>query len=285
MDGRLHPRYHAIRLMGAGTGRMSCSAPNVQQIPRGLHLSAIVPGLERVLVKVDYANIEMRIAADIAGDVALIDAFTNGVDVHALTASLVLGVKAETIGRNSPERQQAKAINFGLQYGQGARGLRTTALSNYGVVFTEAEARQFRQRFFDRYRGLKRWHDEYRTPFDAPPVTIETRTPVGGRRLGVSRFTEKLSSPVQGAGADGIKGVLALCFERRHQIPPNAHLVLCVHDELVAECERSDAHGVAEWLKTAMVDGMQPHLGRVPVTVEERIARDWAGTPLEEERR
>jgi DNA polymerase-1 len=260
---------------------MSCSAPNVQQIPRGQHRSAIVPGPERVLVKADYATIEMRLAADIAGDVALIDAFASGVDVHALTASLVLGVPLEKIGKDSPARQQAKAINFGLQYGQGARGLRTSALSNYGVIFSEDQARQFRYRFFDRYRGLKRWHDQYWTAFDGPPVTIETRTPLGRRRLGVSKFTEKLSSPVQGAGADGLKGALALCFERRHQVPSNVQLVLCVHDELVAECDQGDAAAVADWLTAAMVDEMQPLLKQVPGVVEARIAKDWSGAPLE----
>ena len=272
-DGRLHPRY---RLIGASTGRMSCDHPNVQQIPRAPeYRRTIAAPAGRALVKADYGQIELRLSADLARDEALIGVFEHGEDPHALTAALVLGIPAEQVSKEA--RQQAKALNFGLQYGMGAPRLREHALNNYGVIFTEQQAATFRQRLFETYRGLRRWHLEVgrtRGP-------IETRTPAGRRRLDVSRFTEKLSSPIQGAGADGIKGALALAWERRAEVP-SAQLVLCVHDELVAECDVADAGACAAWLQRCMTDAMQPWLTSVPVEVETTAGRDWAGTALEE---
>ena len=270
-DDRLHPRYW---LMGASTGRMSCDKPNVQQIPHGpayRRTIAAPPG--RALVKADYGQIELRLAADLAKDAALIEAFNTGQDPHALTASLVLGVPLDQVTKD--DRQKAKALNFGLQYGMGAPRLRAHALSDYRVSFTLEQATTFREKFFDTYRGLRQWHRGVgRT--EGP---IETRTPAGRRRLQVSRYTEKLSSPIQGAGGGGIKGALALCWERRHQVPDTL-LVLSVHDELVAECAIEDTEQVAEWLRQCMTDAMQPWLKQVPVVVETTIGKDWAGTPL-----
>jgi DNA polymerase I-like protein with 3'-5' exonuclease and polymerase domains len=269
VDGRLHPRYH---LMGAGTGRMSCGEPNVQQIPHSAaYRSTIAAGPRRAIVKADYSQLELRIAADIARDKTLIAAYGRGEDAHKLTASLVLDVPQDEVSKSA--RQQAKALNFGLIYGMGAPKLREHALQNYGVAFTLEQAVEFRERFFSTYAGLKRWH---RSQTDG---STDTRTPAGRRRLNVDRFTEKLSSPVQGTGADGIKGALALCWERRADAP-DARLILAVHDELVAECPVETAPAVAAWLQRAMVDAMQPWLKHIPVEVEVTIGRDWAGTPL-----
>jgi DNA polymerase-1 len=275
-DDRLHPRY---RQMGATTGRMSAHEPSIQNVPRDPRYRACFrPVQDRCLVKVDYSQVELRLVADIAEDAELIKAFNANQDVHALSAALVLGVPLEEVTRE--HRQRAKAINFGLCYGMGQDTLRRHAWQNYAQRFTPNEAAAMRRQYFQAYRGVKRWHDQYRTAGGAEPVAIDTRTPSGRRRLGVSRFTEKLSSPVQGAGGDAIKGALALSWERRAQAPPGTRVVLCVHDELVAECDIAYAEAAAAWLTGCMRDSLQPLLRHVPAVAEATIGADWAGTPL-----
>jgi DNA polymerase I len=109
---------------------------------------------------------------------------------------------------------------------------------------------------------------------------IETRTLAGRRRLGVGKFTEKLNTPVQGSGADGLKLALGLLWERRAACP-SASPVLVVHDEIVVECDEEDAERAREWMVEAMRDGMAAVLKQVPVEAEAMVARDWSGTPME----
>ena len=143
---------------------------------------------------------------------------------------------------------------------------------NAGVVHIQprAEADRYRTAFFRAYPGLARWH---RSTPDAP---VDTRTLTGRRRLGVNRFTEKLNTPVQGTGADGIKLALALLGERREQLP-GAFPVLAVHDEIVLECPADQADAAAAVLKTAMIDAMAPIIDPVPVEVEVTTAPSWGG--------
>jgi len=175
----VHPvsqRIHAdYRQIGAATGRMSCSRPNLQNIPRDpAYRACFRPGAGRVLVKADYNQIELRIAAQVAGDKRMIEAYQAGDDLHALTARTVLNTED---GEIRPEdRQAAKALNFGLIYGMGAPRLREYAANSYRVEMTEEEAWRFRERFFKTYPGLRRWHRSQR---DGP---VATRTPaVDGR--------------------------------------------------------------------------------------------------------
>jgi DNA polymerase-1 len=217
-DGRVYATWKQI---GAGaSGRMSCKEPNLQQLPRDQrYRKCFVAPPGRALVKVDYSQIELRIAAKIAGDRRMLDAYQKNEDLHTLTARALLGRADVT----KSDRQLAKAVNFGLLYGQGARGLRRYALASFGVTLTEAEAH--RNTFFRTYPGLRKWH---RTIGDEP---ADTRTLAGRRRVGVRRYTEKLNTPVQGTGADGLKQGLALLWERRAACP-DAFPVLLVHDEM-----------------------------------------------------
>jgi DNA polymerase-1 len=249
---------------------MACRGPNLQNVPRSKdYRRCFRPAQGRVLVKADYSQIELRLAAEIAGETRMLEAYQRGEDLHSLTAATVLG-RAD--GQVRPEdRQAAKALNFGLLYGMGADGLRQYAANAYGVHLTAQEARSFRQRFFAAYPGLRRWHRSQREG------EIETRTLAGRRRLGVSRFTEKLNSPVQGSGADGMKQALALLWETRDHFP-GAVPVLVVHDELVVECELDQAEQVQAWVTECMVRGMGAFLTRVPVVVDANIVADWSGT-------
>ena len=118
-DGRV---YASWRQLGAASGRMSCSDPNMQQLPRGEYRRCVVAPPGRVLVKADYSQIELRIAAKVSGDQALLDAYLRGEDLHSITAKNVLGIHEVT----KEDRQLAKALNFGLLYGMGARGSGST---------------------------------------------------------------------------------------------------------------------------------------------------------------
>ncbi|HVA89817.1 MAG TPA: DNA polymerase, partial [Chloroflexota bacterium] len=140
----------------------------------------------------------------------------------------------------------------------------------------EQEAAGQRSRFFTTYRGLQRWHARL------PRGVVETRTLTGRIRRNVEPFTWKANSPVQGSGADGLKLALGRLWQYRQEAP-TARLVTVVHDEVVVECPAEDAAAVADWLTRHMVGGMEDIVhGAVPIAVEASIARDWAGTPLEQ---
>lgn len=265
-DGRVHPGW---RQCGADSGRMACREPNVQNLPRDARYRRCFtapPG--RVLVKADYSQIELRLAARIANEPTMLAAYRDGKDLHTETAKAILG-KAEV---TKSDRQLAKALNFGLLYGMGAARLAEYARTNYGVVLTNSEATAHRDKFFATYHGLAAWHRRSVGGHRA----VSTRTPLGRRRAGVTSYTEKLNTPVQGAGADGLKAALALLWERRVECPTEVP-VLAVHDEIVIECDAADGEAVSGWLTRAMVDGMAPFADPVPVMVEVVVGPTWAG--------
>jgi DNA polymerase-1 len=267
VTGRIHADWRQI---GAASGRMACRDPNLQNIPRDPQYRACFrPGPGRVLVKADYSQIELRIAAELSGDRRLLEAFSRREDLHVLTAALVLGKSPGAV--TGEDRRLAKAINFGLLYGMGPRAFAEHAQAAYGVGLTEAEAARLRERFFQAYPELRAWHRRARG--DGP---VEVRTASGRRRV-VNSFTERLNTPVQGTGADGLKLALALLWETRDRCP-GAAPVLAVHDELVVEADAGEAEAARDWLVGCMRRGMEAFLKKVPVEVEAVICRDWAGT-------
>jgi DNA polymerase-1 len=271
----VHPttgRVHANWLqLGSRAGRMSCTDPNLQQVPRTpAYRACFRPPAGRVFVIADYSQVELRIAAQICGDATMRAAYQVGADLHARTAATVLGCEETAVTKE--QRQLAKALNFGLQFGMGAKTLRAHAARDYGVQLSETEADRFRQKFFQTYPGLHRWHREHAGDKAAP---IETRTLAGRRRQSVAKFTEQVNTPVQGTGADGLKAALALLWERR-DVCRTAVPVFAVHDEVVVEVDATDADAVRAWLVSAMEDGMQPLLPDVPVVVESAIGADWS---------
>jgi DNA polymerase-1 len=178
--GRIHADYRQI---GAASGRMSCTTPNMQNVPRTPACRAcFCAPAGRALVTADYAQIELRLAAVVAGDVAMLAAFHDGADLHTRTAAAVLGVPADRV--TGEQRQLAKALNFGLLYGMGAASLRQYAASHFGVALSLEAAAARRNRFFAAYPDLRRWHR------GQPEGAISTRTLAGRRRLAVERFTE-----------------------------------------------------------------------------------------------
>jgi DNA polymerase-1 len=267
VDGRIYPSWNQL---GNVAGRTSCSKPNLQQVPRDpRYRGCFRAPTGRLLVKADYSQLQMRIAAKVAGERKMLDAYQCGHDLHTLTARQITG-KADV---TKADRQLAKAVNFGLLFGLGAKGLRAYAKSNYGLELTEDDARRYRAAFFQSYPGLAAWHRR-----EGQSRQKECRTLAGRRRLldDKTPYTHRLNSPVQGTEADGMKLALALLWERRADCP-GAFPVLAVHDEIVIEADAGQADAATEWLKKGMVDAMAPLVAPVPVEVEVKVSRTWGG--------
>jgi DNA polymerase I-like protein with 3'-5' exonuclease and polymerase domains len=284
VGGTVLPSWHQL---GAGTGRMSCSDPNLQQVPREAGYRGRIrarPGHK--LVKADYSQIELRAAAAIADDGVMIEAFRAGRDLHALTAAALLDKPVE--GVEKADRQLAKAVNFGLLFGMGWRTLRTYARTGYGVEMSDEQAKAYREKFLATYPGIARWHRRVESQLRNVGRHHFTTVTRGGRRRVIAAMkrgranedypnkTEALNTPVQGTAADGMKDAIALLWERRSECP-GARPVLFVHDEIVVEAPEAEVGRASAWLERAMVDGMAPLIDPVPVEVEVTDGRTWGG--------
>ena len=274
-DGQVSPQWHQL---GAESGRMSSSKPNLQQVPREREYRQCFtarPG--HVVVKADYSQIELRLAAKIANETVMIEAYQKQEDLHSLTASRLLSKPAEEVSK--ADRQLAKAVNFGLLYGMGARSLARYALTTYGVKLSDSEARQYKLTFLRTYPSIAHWHSKVKAQLEriGSSGRYEGRTLLGRRRwIPSDRLTEALNFLVQGTAADGLKRALGLLWERRDECP-GAVPLLFVHDEIVIEVPEADAASASEWLRSAMVDAMSPLLDPVPCEVEVTIGTTWAG--------
>jgi DNA polymerase-1 len=267
VEGRIHPNWKQLE---ARTGRMACSEPNIQQLPKDRYRAAIAPGEGRVLIKADYSQIELRVLAEVTQDPKLLDAYKQGQDLHEQTAREVLQIQEVT----RADRQLAKALNFGLAFGMGSKTFAQYAKSGYGVELTDAEAKEHRAKFLRTYAGVKLWQD--RVTSATGKLTPETRTLSGRRRLVPSGdgHTERLNTPIQGTAADGLKAALGLLWQRREEMP-EARVIIACHDEIVVEAPIEQGEAAKVWLVNAMVDGMARYVRSVPVVVEATVGPSW----------
>jgi DNA polymerase-1 len=287
-EGRVLPSWNQC---GTESGRMSCSDPNLQQIPRGSeYRQCFVARSGHVLVKADYSQVELRFGAKVANEAVMIAAYKEGRDLHTLTAARILDKPEADVQKS--DRQLAKAVNFGLLFGMGWRGLKRYAKANYGVELTDRQAQAYRTAFFKAYPALEKWHirteAEVSRLFRADPTgTHDTYTLRGRRRiLPVAKRdsegkpypnkTDALNTPVQGSAADGLKQSIAFLWERREECPTAVPVIFC-HDEIVLEVPEADADRAADWLRRCMVAAVAPLIDPVPIEVEIRIGRTWAG--------
>ena len=267
ITGRIHPDYQQ---MGAATGRMSCRNPNLQQIPRDkIFRSCFIPAPGYRLVVADYSQIELRVAAELSGDRRMIEAYQNDEDLHRLTAALIADKSLDQVEKS--ERQAAKAVNFGLIYAMGAKGLAEYAYNNYGVQMSLKQAETFRKRYFEAYQGIARWHG-----------AIKRRLPKEMRTMGdrlrcwkdEPKLTELLNTPVQGTAADITKAALAKLPTTLKET--GARLIGTVHDEILLEAPKDSAEQAAQMLQQVMEQAGQRYLRKVPVKAEVAIALNWA---------
>lgn len=269
VTGRLHAHYRQI---GSASGRMSCSSPNLQQVPRDAAVRRLfAPGPGQALIVADYSQVELRIAAAMAGEPRMLDAFRNGEDLHRLTAGLLTGKRPADVTRE--ERQLAKAANFGLVYSMGAAGLKRYAQSSYGVKMTVDEASGLRDKFFAAYPGLIAWH---RRALEEARRTRELRTATGRlyRVPGEVRAGETYNFPIQGTGADILKSALARLWGPFQEV--SASLVGTVHDEILVECGAAVAEEVRDLVESEMRSAAEDLVPGVPFEVEARVAATWA---------
>lgn len=267
VTNRIHPDYWQI---GTATGRFSCRNPNLQQIPRDqVFRECFIPSEGNLLVIGDYSQIELRVAAEISHDQRMIDAFQQNQDIHCLTASLLIGKDINKVTKE--ERQAAKAVNFGLLYAMGARGLQLYAQNSYGVEMTNQQAVDFRQRFFEVYQGIASWQKEL-----GMSSLKEIRTLNGRLRIWEDhpKITELFNTPIQGTAADIMKQAMAMSFPYLNR--NNVHLIGTVHDEILLESPQEKAQEISHFLKETMIKAGKKFIQQVPIEVDIAIAKNWS---------
>ncbi len=272
--GRVHTHYaQAV----AVTGRLSSNDPNLQNIPirtaegRRVREAFVAPS-GHVIASADYSQIELRIMAHISEDEALVKAFAEGMDVHRATAAEVFGISPEEV--SSEQRRYAKVINFGLIYGMSAFGLaRSLSIDN-------TAAKNYIERYFQRYPGVKRYMDETResarengyveTVFGRRLYLPEIRSPNGPRRSGAER--QAINAPMQGTAADLIKLSMVKVQQVLDAQGRGTKMIMQVHDELVFEVPQAEV----EWLRgeiPALMAGVASL--RVPLLAEIGVGANW----------
>jgi DNA polymerase-1 len=240
--GRVHTTYSQAV---AVTGRLSSTEPNLQNIPirtpegRRIREAFIAPPGHR-LMSADYSQIELRIMAHISQDKGLLNAFSQGLDVHRATAAEVFGMPLEQV--TSEQRRYAKVINFGLIYGMSAFGL----AANLGIE--RDAARSYIERYFARYPGVAAYMERTRTQarqqgyvetvFGRRLWLAEINSPNGPRRAAAERAA--INAPMQGTAADLIKMAMVDVWRWIEADKLGARLVMQVHDELVLEVPESE---------------------------------------------
>jgi DNA polymerase-1 len=274
ITGRVHTNYaQAV----AVTGRLSSNEPNLQNIPirtpegRRVREAFIAPPGHRI-ASADYSQIELRIMAHISEDPGLLSAFAEGRDVHRATASEVFGVGVDEV--SSEQRRYAKVINFGLIYGMGAFGL----ASNLGI--DQKAAKNYIDRYFDRFAGVKRYMDETRakaaaqgyveTLFGRRIVLPEIMGGSGPRRAGAER--QAINAPMQGTAADLIKLAMIAVQAELDRAGKSTRIVMQVHDELVFELPEDEE----DWLRTEVPRLMAGVAQlKVPLLAEVGVGANW----------
>ncbi|HWS55306.1 MAG TPA: DNA polymerase [Pyrinomonadaceae bacterium] len=269
---RIHSHFHQI---GAPTGRMSSTDPNIQQIPHAFDMRRCFRAPEgRKLITADYSQIELRILADFTGDEGFVEAFNSGADLHRVTAAQVFNVPADEVTKQ--QRDFAKRLNFGVVYGIGAQRF---ALMT-GLTQTESE--DLLRRYFASYRGLDVWLR------DAALKAVRERTAprtVAGRlfRFNFDPEDKQAASgaqrngknaPIQGSSADIIKRALRLLHDRLKGT--DARVVNVVHDEIVVEADAKNADEMAKVVEEAMCAAGEEYVRKVPVKVESKVSDEWA---------
>ena len=267
-DGYIRASYWQL---GTETGRMSCSNPNAQQIPRDEQFrSAVVAPAGWLLLDADFSQMELRIAAWIAKDQKMMQAFRDGKDLHTATA--------EAIGCS---RQVAKSANFGLLYGSGAKGLSNYA-AGMGVRLSEEEAGEVRKKWLHEYDGIKRWHHKLALEANETegkvvsiyiPQTKMRRYLIGD----MNRLTIRANTPVQGAGAAILKLALSNLWRCIKGKQDEVKLCAAIHDELLLLVKEEHAKKYSLILKGAMEQAEEKWLGvDIPAVADVQIGTTWA---------
>ncbi|UPT68840.1 MAG: DNA polymerase I [Sphingobacteriales bacterium JAD_PAG50586_3] len=273
--GRIHTSFNQTV---AATGRLSSNNPNLQNIPikteKGRELrKAFVPrGEGYTMVSADYSQVELRIIAHLSGDVGMIDAFKNGVDIHAATAAKINGVELADV--TSEMRRNAKAVNFGIIYGISAFGL------SEQLQIPRGEAGEIIKQYFISYPQLKEYMDN---SIERARETGYTETILGRRRVlpdinstnaTVRGYAERnaINAPIQGTAADIIKLAMINIHREMRKLNTKSRMVLQVHDELVFDVHNDELEMLKPLIKDLMMNAVQLS---VPLEVEVGAGSNW----------
>ena len=271
--GRVHTTYMQVV---AATGRLSSKDPNLQNIPirteqgREIRKAFIPSGPNRTLLAADYSQVELRIAAAMSQEQGLIQAFQAGEDIHAATAAKVFGVPVEEVTRD--QRSQAKAVNFGILYGQGAFGLAET------LGIPRKEAKQIIDAYHAQFSGLQAFT---KACVDRAREEGRATTLLGRRRplpdiqsnnAVVRSFAERnaVNTPIQGSAADIIK--LAMIKVHKALEGMDSQLIMQVHDELVVDVAKEELETVTRLVTQSMEDALKLE---VPLVVDAQHGATW----------
>ena len=274
-DGRVHTHYMQTVVP---TGRLSSNNPNLQNIPirsekgREIRKSFIAKNDDYLLLSADYSQIELRVIAALSGDKNMIDAFKNGEDIHKATAAKVFNVPLEEVTRE--QRSQAKAVNFGIIYGQSAFGL----AQNLGISRTEAKA--IIDSYFTQYARIKEYIAESieKAKTNGYVETILQRrrylSDINSSNAIVRGFAERnaINAPIQGSAADIIKIAMINVHNRMKKEKLNSKMLLQVHDELIFDVQIAEQEIMRDLVKTEMENAI---IIAVPLIVDIDIAKNW----------
>ncbi|MAW36751.1 MAG: DNA polymerase I [Rhodospirillaceae bacterium] len=275
---RVHTSY---AMTGAQTGRLSSTDPNLQNIPvrteagRKIRSAFIAePGCK--LVSIDYSQIELRLTAHMAEEETLRQAFRDGLDIHAMTASQVFGVPIE--GMDPMVRRNAKAINFGIIYGISAFGL----ANNLGI--SNAEAKDFIDQYFERFPGIRHFMERAKL-FGRDNGYVET---LFGRKIHLKGIADKnfaqrgfaerqaINAPIQGTAADIIKRAMLRMPAALEAAGLSAKMLLQVHDELIFEAPEAETEALVATAREVMENACAPVVElAVPLVADAGIADNW----------
>ncbi|MBQ1825505.1 MAG: DNA polymerase I [Firmicutes bacterium] len=273
-DGRIHCHFQQTV---AQTGRISCTEPNLQNIPVRQELGrqirkAFHAGDGKVLIGADYSQIELRILAHLSEDEALLSAFNNNEDIHRLTASRVLGIPYDQVTPN--ERAKAKAVNFGVIYGMSGFGL------SEEIHTTRKEAEEYIREYFLKHPKVKDYLD---SRIELARTKGYAETILGRKRLireisspnyMLRQFGERLAmnTPIQGSAADIIKLAMNKVYRELKDKYPGSRLILQIHDELIIEADTEDKEEIAALLRRSMEEAVELS---VKLTVELNTSDNW----------
>ena len=274
-DGFIRASYMQ---MGADTGRMSCMSPNLQQVPRDPRFRSCVKAPEGYkFVVADFAQMELRLAAEEAKDALMIKAFQEEQDLHTLTAMQIYGVSEDEVTKD--QRQVAKSANFGLLYGSGAKGLRNYAAA-MGIQMDLDEAAEVREKFHAAYKGISAWQRANARAADAAKSNPAIFTRISGFRRFLpgenNKLTTRCNNPIQSAGAAVLKRTLGILWPLLYKAgEEEVRLSGVIHDEVILLVEETSAEKWATILQETMEKAEAQWLGDVPAKADANIGDTW----------
>lgn len=273
-DKRLHTHFNQHV---AATGRLSSNNPNLQNIPIRTDLGrkirkAFVPKKGHVLLGADYSQVELRLLAHFSEDPTMLKAFNNGEDIHRQTASEIMGVPLDEV--TSEDRSAAKAVNFGLMYGQSSFGLAGQ------LKISRKEAKDYITRYFENFSRVKSYLDglKEKAEKDGYAITMSGRKrflpDIHSKNRTVKSMAERvaINSPIQGTAADIIKMAMITIDKRLQEEGLETRMLLQVHDELIFEVPEKEVEKVKKLVKEGMENVVDL---KVPLTVDMGTGESW----------